>query len=133
MRRALPLADPTETITKTAAPSDKIAGTVSVYDPAMCCPTGVCGPGVNPALLTIMRDLRWLENRGATVERFGLAHQPNAFVANSRVSELMQEFGNDALPVVLVNGDVFCHGRYPSRDELVAALEARRQMAPKRP
>ena len=65
------------------AQARELAGTVEVYDPAMCCPTGLCGPGVDPALLTIARDLRWLDKQGVTVHRFGLAQEPDAFASNS--------------------------------------------------
>lgn len=106
----------------TAETGKQLTGTVSVYDPAMCCPTGLCGPGVDPALLAIVRDLRWLEKHGVTVQRFGLSQQPAAFVAQPLVADLMQAFGDQALPATLVNGEVLCHGRYPSRDEIVAAL-----------
>ena len=97
--------------------------TVSVYDPAMCCPTGVCGPSVDPELGRISQALRWVESQGARVERFNLAQEPNAFVANPRVTGLMQAFGDGALPAVLVNGEVTVHGRYPSREEIVEAVE----------
>ena len=95
-----------------------------VFDPAMCCPTGLCGPGVDPALLTIARDLRWLESQGVTVERHGLAQSPDVFVAQSKVAGLMQAFGDNGLPATLVNGEVLTFGKYPTRDELVAALGA---------
>ena len=62
------------------AQARELAGTVEVYDPAMCCPTGLCGPGVDPALLTIARDLRWLDKQGVTVHRFGLAQEPDVRV-----------------------------------------------------
>ena len=94
-----------------------------MYDPAMCCSTGVCGPGVDPALLQVARDLRWLESRGVSVQRFGLAQEPAAFAVNQRVGGLLQAFGEEALPATIVNGKVLVHGRYPSRDELLAALE----------
>jgi hypothetical protein len=98
--------------------------TVSVYDPAMCCPTGVCGPSVDPELTRISQDLRWVESRGARVERFNLAQEPDAFVANPRVTGLMQAFGDGALPAVLVNGEVAAHGRYPTREEILEAVKA---------
>jgi hypothetical protein len=97
---------------------------VQVFDPAMCCATGLCGPGVDPALLTIARDLRWLQSQGVTVERFGLSQVPDAFVANAKVTGLMQAFGDRALPATLVNGDVLAFGRYPSREEIDQALQA---------
>lgn len=117
MSRALPLQDDA-----VVAP---LTGTVEVYDPAMCCPTGLCGPGVDPALLQIARDLRWLEGHGVTVHRFGLTHEAQRFAANARVTGLLQAFGEGALPATLVNDVVLAHGRYPSRDEIVAVLAPR--------
>lgn len=130
MARSLPLGDPSQAISTNAmtdpatAPSATATrdGTVAVYDPAMCCPTGVCGPGVDPALLQVARDLRWLQSHGVTVERYGLSQEPAAFAQNGRVAGLLQAFGDRALPATLVNGEVLIHGRYPTRDELVAAL-----------
>lgn len=99
-----------------------LQGTVAVFDPALCCATGVCGPGVDPALLAIARDLRWLEANGVSVARVGLSQEPQAFVAQPTVSALMRTAGDGALPAVLVNGTVLCYGRYPTREELVGAL-----------
>ncbi|MGH9886471.1 MAG: arsenite efflux transporter metallochaperone ArsD [bacterium] len=122
MSRSLPLENPGDAMA--------LSGSVAVFDPAMCCDTGVCGPGVDPALLAIARDLRWLEKHGVTVQRAGLAQEPDTFVANARVSGLMQAFGDGALPAVLVNGEVLCYGRYPTRAELIAALTPRSSSAP---
>jgi len=104
--------------------------TISVYDPAMCCSTGLCGASVDPQLLQIARDLRRFEAEGITVERFNLAQQPDAYVQNRKVAGLMQAFGDKALPVILINGDIFVYGRYPSRDEMVAALTQRAEQEP---
>jgi hypothetical protein len=127
MARSLPLGDATLAITpEPAAPAESattaLTGTVAVFDPALCCPTGVCGPGVDPALLQIARDLRWLQACGVTVTRVGLSQEPAAFVASPRVAGLLQAFGDQALPATLVNGTVLAHGRYPTRAELVEAL-----------
>lgn len=126
MARSLPLqaftpdtpVEPSELTTQT------LTGTVAVFDPALCCPTGVCGPGVDPALLQIARDLRWLEAQGVSVTRVGLSQEPQAFVAHPKVSGLLQAFGDGALPAVLVNDTVLAHGRYATREELVTALAA---------
>jgi hypothetical protein len=124
MARSLPLQS------DAPASTAELRGTVQVFDPAMCCPTGICGPGVDPALLAITRDLRWLEAQGVTVERHGLAQEPDAFVAQPKVTGLMQAFGDKALPATLVNGEILTFGTYPSRDALVAALGAARGAAP---
>lgn len=98
------------------------APTLSVYDPAMCCSTGVCGPGVDPHLLQVARDLHLFESEGVKVERFNLAQEPHAFVENPRVAGLLQAFGEHALPAILVNGTILAYGHYPSREEIRAAF-----------
>lgn len=122
MPRALPLGNPSDALIARSEPDVQMSGTVSVYDPAMCCTTGVCGPASDPALLTIARDLRWLEAQGVTVTRYGLSQEPAAYVAEAKVVGLMQAFDDKALPATVVNGEVLAHGRYPTRDELVASL-----------
>lgn len=47
-----------------------------VYDPPMCCSTGVCGPEVDPALTRFAADVDWLGRRGVTVERYNPAQEP---------------------------------------------------------
>ena len=125
MARSLPLSvqDPSPSAATFDEPvGATLHGAVAVFDPALCCATGVCGPGVDPALLGIARDLRWLEAHGVAVTRVGLSQEPQAFVANAQVNGLLRQFGDGALPAVLVNDTVLCHGRYPTRDELVAAI-----------
>ncbi len=58
---------------------------MQVFDPAMCCSTGVCGPSVDPALTRFAADLDWMKSKGAEVERFNLAQQVAAFTANEKV------------------------------------------------
>lgn len=91
---------------------------VEIYDPAMCCPTGVCGPSVDPALTQFAADVDWLETAGVEVHRFGLSAEPGKFVANAEVGALLNDRGEEALPAVLVDGALRCSGRYPTRLEL---------------
>ncbi len=91
---------------------------VQVFDPALCCSSGVCGVDVDQALVTFAADVDWLKSRGVTVERFNLAQQPQAFAAHSAVRKLLETRGEAALPVILVDGAVMQRGSYPSRDEL---------------
>jgi hypothetical protein len=107
-----------------ASPSPTAARRVELYEPAMCCQTGVCGPSVDQRLIDVREDLRWAEAQGAHVARHNLSSEPDAFVANPKVTGLMQAFGEDALPVLVVDGDIAIHGRYPSRDELAGLLVA---------
>jgi arsenite methyltransferase len=107
-----------------ASLSPAAARRVELYEPAMCCQTGVCGPSVDQQLIDVREDLRWAETHGAHVARHNLSSEPDAFVANPKVTGLMQAFGDNALPVLVVDGDIAIHGRYPSRDELAGLLAA---------
>lgn len=93
---------------------------VQVYDPAMCCSTGVCGPAVDPRLVQFSADLAWLAEQGVTVTRFNLAQQPAAFVADADVARALEAQGADSLPLVKVSGVVKAQGTYPGRAELAA-------------
>lgn len=93
---------------------------IEVFDPPMCCSTGVCGPVVNPVLPRFAGDLAWLGQNGVEVSRYNLAQEPLAFTTNASVLEVLKGSGSDALPVVLVDGALASQGRYPSREELAA-------------
>jgi hypothetical protein len=91
-----------------------------VYDPAMCCSTGVCGPAVDPDLARFAADLAWLKGQGVAVERFNLAQQPAAFAADAAVKAALEAQGEASLPLIEVDGEVRSVGVYPSRDVLAA-------------
>src|SRR3990172_4276316 len=90
---------------------------IQVFDPAMCCPTGVCGPEVDPALVRSAAEIEWLKTQGVEVERFSLAQQPAAFVSNAEVAAAMRA-RDDALPLLLVDGKGVAQGSYPAREGL---------------
>jgi hypothetical protein len=91
---------------------------VRVFDPAMCCSSGVCGPSVDPQLARFSADLDWLKAQGVSVERFNLAQQPAAFAEDQTVRSALETKGEAGLPVVKVNGEIKSSGVYPSRAEL---------------
>jgi hypothetical protein len=89
-----------------------------VFDPPMCCSTGVCGPSVDPLLAAFSADVDWLTAQGVTVTRYNLAQEPQAFVVHPLVKNLLQREGDACLPLVIANGEIVGHGAYPRRDEL---------------
>ena len=89
-----------------------------VFDPPMCCASGVCGPNVDPFLAAFAADVDWLGSEGVTVTRHNLAQDPQAFVANPIVTALLRHEGESCLPLVLLDGTVVCKGVYPRREEL---------------
>lgn len=91
---------------------------LDVYDPAMCCSTGVCGPSVDPSLATFAADLDWLGAQGVQVRRINLGQEPGEFATNDTVRALLEKDGEDALPAIFVEGEFRASGRFPLRDEL---------------
>lgn len=95
---------------------------IQVFDPALCCSSGVCGTDVDQKLVDFSADVDWAKQQGAQIERFNLAQQPMAFADNAAVKDLLQQHGEAALPVILVDSQVSLSGSYPSRDVLAAWL-----------
>ncbi|HVU04584.1 MAG TPA: arsenite efflux transporter metallochaperone ArsD [Polyangiaceae bacterium] len=93
--------------------------TIRVFDPALCCPTGVCGPSVDPELARFAADVDWLRKQGVNVERFNLSQQPGAFAETPAVKQALAR-GTDVLPLVLVGDRVAVEGAYPTRETLAA-------------
>lgn len=95
---------------------------LEVFDPAMCCSTGVCGVEVDPVLAQFAADLKWVAEQGIIVERHNLGQEPQAFAANPAVVKEM-EAGIDRLPIIAVDGHIITTGTYPSRQQLAQKLE----------
>jgi hypothetical protein len=92
--------------------------TIQIYDPALCCNTGVCGVEVDQALVTFSADVDWAKQQGAQIERFNLAQQPMAFAENATVKGFLERAGQEALPLTLIDGALVLAGRYPTRADL---------------
>ena len=92
---------------------------IKIFDPAMCCSTGVCGPSIDDALARFAADVDWLRKQGVTVERFNLSQQPGAFASTAAVKDAPAR-GTDVLPIVMVGDRVAIEGSYPSRETLAA-------------
>lgn len=89
---------------------------IEIYDPAMCCPTGLCGPSIDPELTRISMVVHALKQEGYPIERFNLANEPTAFVTNNLIKEAIAE-GVDILPITLVDGAIVRRSGYLSNAE----------------
>lgn len=99
---------------------------VEIYDPPMCCPTGVCGPAIDPALLDIHEAILKIKAEGdgrASVERYVLGQQPAKFMQQPEVIARLKANGVAVLPITVVNGRVMKERAYPSYYELKAWID----------
>lgn len=102
---------------------------IEVFEPALCCNTGVCGPDVDEALVEFTADLEHLRSRGVDITRHNLANDPQAFAGTPAVSDFLRVAGSAGLPLVLVDGITVATGAYPDR----ARLESLAQSASRAP
>lgn len=91
--------------------------TLQVYDPPMCCSTGICGAEVNADLVSFAALLGQLAKSGVKVERYNLGQQPMAFAQNAAVKDTLNRDGVEVLPLIYLDGEVYLRGRYPTGEE----------------
>lgn len=91
---------------------------LEIFDPPMCCETGICGSNVDPRLVTFASDLEWLKKQGVEVIRYGLSFNPGEFVSNTLVQNTLQTEGNKCLPILFADGELALKASYPSREKL---------------
>lgn len=96
---------------------------MSIYEPAMCCETGVCGVGVDPELLRISTVLNSLKKNGVEVKRYNLSSAPIEFVNNKTINDFVNKKGVDELPAVMLDGEIVITGRYPTNEEFIKLLD----------
>lgn len=94
-----------------------------IFEPAMCCSTGVCGPSVNKELLGLSTFINTLKNKGVVIERYNLSSNPQIFVDNKEINEILNTKGVENLPVTMVEGVVVKEGGYLTNVEICELLE----------
>ncbi len=90
--------------------------TITVYDPPLCCDSGVCGPAVDPVLPWFAGILARLAERGVEVRRYNLARQPLEFLRNAELQRLLETEGSACLPAIFVDGALVRRGAYPDEE-----------------
>jgi hypothetical protein len=98
---------------------------IEIFDPAMCCSTGVCGPGIDPELMRIATLINGLSKKGIIVKRHNLSSNPQDFVSSKAVSDLLAKEGAQVLPITLLDGEVVKTKAYPTNEEFSGWLDIR--------
>jgi hypothetical protein len=96
---------------------------IILYESAMCCSSGVCGPSPDQALLELQDTLEKIKSLGSEVERYSITQSPKKFRENPQVIRLIQEQQLKALPITTLNGNVVKSGSYPTLEELKQLLK----------
>ena len=110
MTQIIPISDLLQTQTTTPE--------VEIFDPPMCCPTGMCGPTIDQTLLDLNEMIQALQAQGVSVARYQMTSHPNAFLNNAEVMKIVLEKQMEALPITVVQGKVIKTQAYPSLEEV---------------
>ena len=90
---------------------------IFVYDPPMCCSSGVCGPNPDPVLIEFQNTIDKLKAEGIEIERYIITQSPEKFKENTQVMELIQKEQLKVLPITIYNDKVVLKGKYPTYEE----------------
>ena len=104
-------------------PAPQKTADVEIFDPPMCCPTGLCGPALDQTMLDVSEMILSLKTDGLRVERYQISSHPNAFIGNAEVMKLVREKEMEALPITVVRGIIVKVGAYPALDDVRAVLD----------
>ena len=105
-----------------SVPTYQSSAEIEIFDPPMCCPTGLCGPTLDQTLLDVNEMILNLQAEGIRVARYQMASDPQAFLNNADVMRLVRERQMDALPIIVVQGKVIKVGEYPTQTEIKSNL-----------
>ncbi len=97
---------------------------LEIFDPAMCCSTGVCGPSIDDNLMRVATVINKLKEKGFEIKRYGLASEPFEFISNPLINDILGSEGADILPVTILDGEVVKKGEYPSNEEFSLWFDA---------
>jgi hypothetical protein len=96
---------------------------LTLYEEAMCCSTGVCGPDPDDELVEVSAALDQLEEEyDIEVTRANMQHNIDQFLETQRIYDMVQENGPSILPITVVDGDIVAKSEYLDYNELASEL-----------
>lgn len=100
---------------------------IKIYDPVLCCPTGVCGVNVDTELIRMALVVENLKKKGITIQRFNLRDQPQIYVDNKAINDCLTQESAEVLPITTLDDKIVLTKRYPSNQELAQWLNVKEE------
>lgn len=101
---------------------------LEIYEPALCCSTGVCGPEPDKKLIELQNNINLLKKAGVEVQRYAINQSPLAFTKNETVKAFIKENGPGKLPLSMLDGEVLISGDYPTLEILREKIPALKEV-----
>ena len=98
---------------------------LTLYEEAMCCSTGVCGPDPDDKLVEVSAVLNQLEDEfDVDVTRANMQHNIDQFLNTQRIYDMVEGNGPSILPITVVDDNIVAKSEYLSYDELASELSS---------
>lgn len=94
---------------------------IKIFEPPMCCSTGMCGPTIDEKLVAFNDLMAKLKKESYVVERYMLTTDADAFQSEEQVMAIVKDEQLEGLPITMVGGKVLRKGSYPTYEEIVGA------------
>ena len=98
---------------------------MTIYEGAMCCSTGVCGPEPDKELIEFNQTLKKIQSefKELNITRANMSFNMRLFLENKQIFGLIKEEGPEILPIITLNDTVILKQKYPSYEELKNELK----------
>ena len=97
-----------------------------VFEGAMCCSTGVCGPEPDQKLIAFNEAIKRLQSEYGeklSIMRASLTFNSLIFLSHKEIAKQVKEGGPEVLPITTINGEMIAGQRYLTYEEMKAAVE----------
>lgn len=91
---------------------------LEIFEPSLCCDSGVCGPEPDKALIELQNSIQLLKKVGVETKRYAINQAPLMFVQNTVVRDFIKANGPSKLPLTLLDNKIIKSGAYPTIAEL---------------
>ena len=103
---------------------------LEIFEPSLCCSSGVCGPEPDRALIDLQNTIQILSKAKVEVKRYAINQVPLAFTGNPVVKQFITTEGPGKLPITLLNGQIIKKECYPTLEELMVHMPELKSIKP---
>ena len=99
---------------------------INIYEPPMCCTSGVCGPAPDKKLMDLQDNIKRIEKEfpGVKINRYSMNFNPLDFSKNREVLTKVKTHRTEILPIITINDVIVKEKGYLSYTEMVEQIKA---------
>ena len=95
---------------------------LEIFEPELCAADGMCGLSADQEIVRIDKVVKVLQTNLYDINRYVQPDDRQKFMENEKVVNFVREKGANALPLILLDGEIVREGKYPTNDEIAKYL-----------